>query len=109
MRKLYKQCIAPVTDILVREEKVYLYIELPCVHKDDIEMQIEDNVFSLRAEMKIHMEADERITVMEYSIDIFVLDLELSENIDTNNIETKFERGVLTIIFNMINNMHTRK
>ncbi len=99
MRKIFKQYITPVTDILIKDDKVYVYIELPCVHKEDIELKIEESTFLLRAEMKLNFELDERISVMEYSVDIFVLELELSENIDTSNIKTKFERGVLTLIF----------
>ncbi len=100
MKKIYKQKVIPVVETIVKKDKIFLRIELPAVELDEIELELEGQLLLVKAEMNIDIDADEKISSMEFGLAIFALELELSEEIDTNEVETSFERGLLMLGFN---------
>ncbi len=99
MKKVYKLELVPIVEFVEKNGKIHILIELPSATSDGIDLKIEDNKLYLRAEMGIHLQAEEKITFMEFSSGVFVLNLDLGEELETQNVKAKFERGILTLIF----------
>jgi HSP20 family protein len=78
----------PAVDVYEDEDHLYLKAELPGFTKDQISLQIEKSVLTIKAERK---GSDEEAEV-SYSRS-FTLD----DSIDTNNISAELKNGVLTL------------
>jgi len=78
----------PAVDVYEDEDHLYLKAELPGFTKDQIDLQIEKSVLTIKAKRK---GSDEEAEV-SYSRS-FTLD----DSIDTNNISAELKNGVLTL------------
>ena len=87
----------PAADIFETEEALTLLLEMPGVSKDNVDIQIENDV--LRVEGKIDYSAYKEIEPVytEYNIGHFQRAFTLSGKIDQNGITAEFIDGVLTL------------
>ena len=84
---------------LIENEKAYqLVADVPGVAKEDIDIQIEDGVLSLKAERKhAHEEKSEKRHFVERSFGQVERRFRLPKEVDSDQIEAKFDKGVLTL------------
>lgn len=88
----------PPVDILETGKEVILLAELPGVSREDIDIQIEGDILILKGERKFEKEADqENYYRMECSYGVFRRAFTLPQSIRKNEIQARFEQGVLEI------------
>lgn len=90
---------SPRVDISEDEHNVYIQAELPGVRKEDVKVTIsEDRVLTIRGEKKQERKVEERNFLrLERTFGSFSRSFLLPENVKTDEVDAKFEDGVLTI------------
>ena len=75
-------------------------MELPGVDKENIKIKFEKNILTVSGEKKKPSEKSEgkNIFIGERRFGKFERSFTLSDTVDSNNIEAKFENGVLSIL-----------
>jgi len=85
-------------DVIQRPDEVIVKASVPGVKPDGIDLSIEDDVLTLRAERKPDFEDDQSVyLVQERPTGSFYRALRLPESVDSNKIQSTYENGVLTI------------
>jgi HSP20 family protein len=87
----------PATDIFETDEVLTLMLEMPGVDKDNVDVQIENDV--LRVEGKIDFSAYKEVEPVytEYNVGHYSRAFTLSNKIDREAITARVEDGVLTL------------
>lgn len=89
---------APRVDIVEVNNHFELAADLPGLKKEDIKVEIHDNVLTLRGEKKIEEETkDKNYRLNERYYGEFVRTFTLPENVEKDRIEAAFEDGVLKL------------
>jgi HSP20 family protein len=86
-------------DVIQRPDEIVVKASTPGVPAEAIELAIEDNILTIRAERK--QEYDDDISVyliQERPSGSFYRALHLPETVDANKIQSTYENGVLTVI-----------
>jgi HSP20 family protein len=85
-------------DVIERPKQIVVKASAPGVQGDAIEVAIEDNILTIRAERKPDFDDAESVyLVQERPAGSFYRVLRLPETVDSNKIESTYENGVLTI------------
>jgi HSP20 family protein len=80
-----------------RNDEFVVYVDLPGVDRDDVELTVDRNVVSIRAERRpAHDEGDE-VIVDERPHGIFTRQLFLGDNLDADELSAEYDRGVLML------------
>ena len=85
-------------DVLKQKDDIIVKASVPGVKPEDIDVAIEDNVLTLKAERKTeneHKDAD--YLVRERATGSFFRALRLPDTVDTGKVTSCYENGVLTI------------
>ena len=88
----------PSVDIYETSDGIVLKVELPGVNKDDVSVEVKDNVLTLRGERLLDPEIkDEHYYRKERSFGKFNRSFSLQEPIKPDLIKAGFKDGVLTV------------
>jgi HSP20 family protein len=88
----------PPVDIAEDKDKIVLTAELPGFHENQIDIEMEGNLLTLRGERKFEEEKEGRnYHRVERSYGQFVRSFTLPNNVDRDNIKANFSDGVLRI------------
>ncbi len=88
----------PVVNTREADDAYYIEVELPGVKKEDINIDVNENTLTISGERKIKEEhKDDVFYKVESYYGKFERNFELPEDADLDNIEAKFENGVLEI------------
>lgn len=94
----YSDSFSPKIDISEGEKNIKVIAEIPGVNKDDIKIVIQDNILSIEGEKKKEdVKEDKNYYRAERSYGSFKRCFTLPVEVDSDNIEAKFENGVLDI------------
>jgi HSP20 family protein len=86
-------------DVLQRQDELMVRASMPGIKPEDIDLSIEDNVLTIRAERKAEAEGkDATYLIRERPAGSFFRALHLPETVDTTKIQSSYESGVLTIV-----------
>lgn len=89
---------APRVDILEKNGGYELAADLPGLKKEDIKIEIQDNMLTLKGEKKLEEEKkDKNYRLCERYHGEFVRTFTLPENIDRDRIVAEFKDGVLKL------------
>jgi HSP20 family protein len=89
---------APRVDIVEQDGGYELVADLPGLKKEDIKIEIEDNMLTLKGEKKIEEEKkDKNYRLSERYYGEFVRTFALPENVDRDGIVAEFKDGVLKL------------
>jgi HSP20 family protein len=90
---------APAVDVHEDNDAVSLSAELPGVKREDMDIQVDGNVLTLRGERKFESEQTEgrRFHLIERSYGKFSRQFHLSSNLDATKIDAQLADGVLTV------------
>ena len=92
------EIFTPVVNEKVDEKGYYLEIDLPGVKKEDIEISVNDSILTVAGERKLEKkEEKENYTRIESFFGRFERSFKLPQDADTDNIEAKYENGVLKL------------
>lgn len=88
----------PAMDVVETADEFVVTAELPGLGKDDIEIEIENNILTIRGEKKEERrEKEERHYVYERRFGGFTRSFTLPTNVDPDRVSARFENGVLTV------------
>lgn len=89
---------SPPVDIYETADGIVLKVELPGVNKDDVSVEVKDNVLSFKGERLLDPEIkDEHYYRKERSFGKFNRSFSLQEPIKPDRIKASFKQGVLTV------------
>lgn len=85
-------------DVMQKKDDIIVRASMPGVKTEGIDVAVEDDVLTLRAERKQDIEdADTPYLIQECPTGSFYRALRLPDTVDTNKIVSHYENGVLTI------------
>jgi HSP20 family protein len=85
-------------DVVQKPDEIVVNASLPGVKPEDIDLTIEDNVLTLKAERQAeHKEEDSRYLVQERSYGRYYRALRLPDTVDVNKVKSTYDNGVLAI------------
>jgi len=85
-------------DVVQRPDEIVVKASVPGVKPDGIDLSLEDNVLTIRADRKPDFEDDKSVyLIQERPTGSFYRALSLPETVDADKIQSTFENGVLTI------------
>lgn len=90
---------APALDVSTGDDHVEITAELPGVSEDDVTLEIDDDVLTLKGEKKAEREekTDGGAVLTERSYGSFYRSVRLPFAPDPDRVSAKFENGVLTV------------
>jgi HSP20 family protein len=83
-------------DVTRHDDGIEISMDVPGVRPDDIELSVERNVLTVRAERRPRHDDGEPIT-QERSVGVIVREVMLGDSLDAEGISASYEHGVLTI------------
>lgn len=92
----------PAVDIAEEDERYLIHAEIPGAAKEDIALEVHENVLSLSGKKSETSEKDEeqngrKVHSTERKFGFFKRSFRLPENVAADKIEAKFENGVLEV------------
>ena len=84
-------------DAYRRGDQFLIHLDLPGVDPDAIELTVEQNVLTIRAERRFEPEEADEPLVSERPQGTFTRQLLLGESLDTDRLEADYDQGVLTL------------
>ena len=88
----------PPADVLVREDGVMVYMDVPGLHADDLELELEQDMLTVRGERRPPWESLEGISArIERSFGRFERTLRVTHGLDPDAIEASLDAGVLQL------------
>ncbi len=89
---------SPSVDISETADNFVVRAELPGMKKDDIELEVENNVLSIRGERKFEKtDEGENYHFMERSYGSFYRSFTLPKNVDSETIGAEYKDGMLIV------------
>lgn len=96
-------------DAYRRGDTFAVHLDLPGVDPDSVDIQIDKNVLTVRAERTWKDEEGDEILVTERPQGTFQRQLYLSDRLDLERLEARYEHGVLTILMPMVEQAKPRR
>lgn len=88
----------PSVDVYEDSDRYILVAELPGLSKEDVQIELKENVLTLKGERKFQEEyKDQTCHRMERAYGGFVRSFALPSQVETAKVEAKFKDGVLTV------------
>ncbi len=98
MRELGFTRWTPRVDIVEEDNRYEVTVDLPGIKKEDVKVEIHDNVLTLRGEKKLEEERKEKnYRLSERFYGEFTRTFTLPENVDRNSIDAEYKDGVLRL------------
>jgi HSP20 family protein len=91
--------LRPAMDVVENENNITVRVDLPGLNKDDVHVEMEDNVLTIRGDIGDTIEKEgERYHYRERYSGSFQRSLRLPNGIDADRIDANFDNGVLNIV-----------
>ena len=90
---------SPAVDIYETEDSIVLKAELPGISKDDVTVEVKDNVLVLKGEKRFEKDVkEENYHRMERAYGAFQRSFTLPNIVDKNRIKARYKDGILEVI-----------
>ncbi len=96
-------------DAYRRGEQFVVHFDLPGVDPSSIDLTVEKNVLTVRAQRKWEYDDIDKLAIHERPQGTFTRQLFLGEQLDTDRIAANYEHGVLTLTIPMAEQAKPRK
>lgn len=101
---------SPRIDISADEKNIIVEAELPGVKKEDIKLQLEDNILTISGEKKSENKIEEgKYFRNERNYGSFKRCFTLPEEVESDKVDAKFENGILRIVMNKAEEKTTKE
>lgn len=84
-------------DVYEKDDSYSLSVDLPGVKKDEVKVEVKDNILTIEGERKRDFKQDHKAKVVGRSYGSFKRSFVLPQSVDANSIEARFEDGVLEL------------
>ncbi len=88
----------PAVDILESENSFTIFLNLPGVKKEDLNIKLEENLLTVTGKVNPSIPENSKYILRERRTGDFRRHFRISDAVLTDNIEAKFENGVLEIV-----------
>jgi len=88
----------PEVDIYETADRIYLDADMPGVHKEDVSIDIKDDVLTVEGRIALNQYDGKRSVYAEYPVGNYYRRFHLSQDIDQSAIEANLANGVLTLV-----------
>ena len=90
--------LMPVTDVTETDKEIEINAELPGLEEKDLQINLSDNVLTIKGEKKAGKEWKEKdFRMVERSYGAFERTIELPEGVNPDSIKATIAKGVLTV------------
>jgi HSP20 family protein len=90
--------VVPPANIIENKDHYKLDLSVPGMKRDDFKVDVEDGILTISSEKKEEREEDDKnYKRREFSYSSFSRSFTLSDNMDENNINAKYDNGMLQI------------
>jgi len=90
--------LAPSIDVTQNDSQTCITAELPGVKEEDVDVSVDNDVLTIRAEKRIEREDDKDVRhVRERAYGTFQRSLRLPQSVNLDQVKAHFDRGVLTV------------
>ena len=90
--------LLPNVDVTETDKQIEITAELPGLEEKDVQVNVADNVLTIRGEKKAEKEEkDKAYRLVERSYGSFVRSLELPEGVNADAIKASIDKGVLKV------------
>jgi HSP20 family protein len=84
-------------DAYRRKDQFVIHLDLPGVDPDAIELTVEQNVLTIKAERRFELEEGDELVISERPQGSYARQLLVGESLDTDRLEADYDQGVLTL------------
>ncbi|NLO31736.1 MAG: Hsp20/alpha crystallin family protein [Candidatus Hydrogenedentes bacterium] len=99
--------LVPPVDIFETETGLVVVADLPGVKKEDVDVNVEKNVLTLKANASHHL--NDSLSSREFNLRPFYRQFQLSEAVDQAGISAEMKYGMLTIHLHKVKEQQRRK
>ena len=78
--------------------RFFVHFDLPGVHPDSIDLTVEKNVLTVRAERTWQPDEGQEVVIAERPQGTFTRQLLMGENLDAEHVQASYDQGVLTLM-----------
>jgi HSP20 family protein len=90
--------MVPTMDVAETDKEIEITAELPGLEEKDVQINVSDNVLTIRGEKKAEKEQkDKNYRMVERSYGVFERSLELPEGVNADAIKATIDKGVLKV------------
>jgi HSP20 family protein len=90
--------LSPRMEVAETDKDVEITVELPGLERNDVDLSLDGNVLTIRAEKKMETEQNNKnVHVAERSYGVFYRALELPARVDPSTVQATMSNGVLKI------------
>ncbi|MEN8193672.1 MAG: Hsp20/alpha crystallin family protein [Bacteroidota bacterium] len=89
--------VAPMVDIYETEDNFFLVASMPGVIKDNVKVKLEDGSLVMMGRINYDEATNRKYVLQENEVGNFYRKFNVSDSIDSNKIDAKFENGQLTV------------
>jgi len=97
----------PLSNIIKREKSFVIEMAVPGLTKDQISISVDKDQLVISTDVEHKLEEGESYTKNEFNYHKFDRRFNLGDNIDSSNIEAKFENGLLIITLHVMEEKDT--
>jgi HSP20 family protein len=99
--EINKECRRPPANILKKDNNYIIHIEMPGLHKDEIDISLSGNVLEISGEKEgvKYQKGLGGFIRKEFKGPIYSRQFELPKNADKTKIEAQMKNGILTLTF----------
>lgn len=90
--------VRPASDIIEREKAFYIYLDMPGVTKDGLDIEVEGHELFVSATTSHGVGPKERLHSLEFGDVQYNIMLALSDQVELDKIEAHMENGVVEIV-----------
>ena len=84
-------------DAYRRGEQFFVQFDLPGVDPATIDLTVEQNVLTVRAERRFAPQAGDEVVIAERPHGVYTRQIFLGDTLDSENVQATYEQGVLTL------------
>jgi HSP20 family protein len=88
----------PVTDIFETDQALVLVVEMPGVKKENVDVQVEDDILTIRGRIDFANYEGLQPVYTEYNVGDYSRSFQLSSKIDQAKINAQLKDGVMTLL-----------
>lgn len=96
-------------DAYRRGDRFVVHFDVPGIDSDSLDLTVEKNVLSVRAERRWQRDEGDEVLVSERPQGSFTRQLFLGESLDAEHIEASYDNGVLTVVVPVAEQAKPRK
>jgi len=89
--------LIPATDIYESREGVVLYVDLPGVNKNTLDIDVDQNILSIKGKINLTIAEKMQPTYMDIRANVFERRFTLGDELDSSKIEAQLEHGALKL------------